>query len=270
MGPAKSMTTTHGDDRTRWIRRFHPAPEAETRLICFPHAGGSASYYFPVSRTLTPRIEVLAVQYPGRQDRRLEPSVDNIPDLAERTYAALAEEWIDRPFAFFGHSMGAILAFEVARLIQARDGRSPVHLFASGRRAPTRYREGRVHRYDDAALIAELTRNGGTDQRFLGDAEMRAAILPLVRSDYRAIETYRYVPGPPLACPITALVGDSDPQTTIDEASAWAEQCAEGFDLRVFPGGHFYLDAHREAVTDAVSAVVAVAVGGEFQRGGTS
>ncbi|MBD0323447.1 MAG: thioesterase [Aldersonia sp.] len=263
------MTTTPGDDLTRWIRRFHPVPHAETRLVCFPHAGGSASYYFPMSRALTPRIEVLAVQYPGRQDRRLEPFIESIPELAERTCAALAA-WTDRPFAFFGHSMGAILAFEVARLMEAGGARHPLHLFASGRRAPTRYRDGRVHRYDDASLIEELTRNGGTDRRFLDDAEMRAAILPLVRSDYRAIETYHCTQGPPLTCPITALVGDSDPQTTIDEASAWAEQCGEGFDLRVFPGGHFYLDAHREAVTDAVSAAMAVASGDSFQRGGTS
>jgi surfactin synthase thioesterase subunit len=257
-----------GDQREdRWIRRFHPSPDSPVRLICFPHAGGSASYYFTVSQTLTPDIEVLAVQYPGRQDRRLEPAVGDLGALAEAIYAAMRPR-TDRPFAFFGHSMGAILAFEVARLLRERDGVSPVHLFASGRRAPSCYREGTVHRYDDAALLAELLRNGGTDRRFLDDAEVRATILPVVRADYQAIEGYRFRPGPPLDCPVTALVGDRDQQTTRDEAAAWGEHGTGEFQLRVFPGGHFYLDNHRTAVIELISTTLTATAHFDSIRGG--
>jgi surfactin synthase thioesterase subunit len=245
-------------DHRRWIRIYHPGAEEGCRLVCFPHAGGSASYYFPFATALRDRVEVLAVQYPGRQDRRLEPLIDNIPELADRTAEALAE-WSDRPFAFFGHSMGAVLAFEVALRLgrQARPG--PVWFFASGRRAPSRDRADRrlLHRDPDAAVIAELRRLGGTDQRFLGDEELLASILPVARNDYRAIETYAWLPGgPKLTCPVTALVGEADPQTTLDEAGGWREHAAGEFDLRTFPGGHFYLDTHRTAVIDVVSAAL--------------
>jgi surfactin synthase thioesterase subunit len=253
--PTNGIIAT-ADQEASWIRRFHAIDGIGVRLLCFPHAGGSASYFFAVSRALAPRAEVLAVQYPGRQDRRLEPAIESVTELAERVYGALGA-WTDRPLAFFGHSMGAIMAFEVARLMQARDGTGPVHLFASGRRAPARYREGTVHQYNDQELLAELSRIGGTDQRFLRDPEMHATVLPVVRSDYRAIESYRYTAGSPLACPITALVGDADPQTTVDEANSWADHTAGGFRLRVFTGGHFYLDAHRAEVINLISATLA-------------
>jgi pyochelin biosynthetic protein PchC len=247
------------DEVNPWIRRFHPLPEGDVRLFCFPHAGGSASYYFPLSAMLQPGIETLAVQYPGRQERRLEKCIDNIPELADRLYEAMAS-WTGRPFAFFGHSMGATLAFEVARRFGQRTGAGPLWLFASGRRAPSRRYQGEpgepVHLRDDVGILAELRRAGGTDQRILADEELRAVILPMTRNDYKAIETYSYDPGPRLDCPITALVGDSDPQVTMDEAAAWSEHSAGGFDLRAFPGGHFYLEARRVDVAATISATL--------------
>jgi pyochelin biosynthesis protein PchC len=242
------------DDACRWIRRFAHSPRSDRRLICFPHAGGSASYYFPLAQALRSRFEVLAVQYPGRQDRRAETCVDTISELAERIAGAL-EPLTDVPFAFFGHSMGAIVAFEVARRLRWTPT-GPLRLFASGRRAPCRIRDERVHLRDDAGLAAQLRQAGGTDHRLLAEDEIMAAVLPATRADYKAIETYRYQPGPPLDCPITVLVGQSDPLATLDEVSAWASHTAAGFDLRVFPGGHFYLDAHRGAVTDIIDAAL--------------
>jgi surfactin synthase thioesterase subunit len=239
----------------RWIRRFHPCPESETRLICLPHAGGSASWYFPMSRALSPGIDVLAVQYPGRQDRRLEPPIDTIPELVNRTYEALIE-WIDRPFAFFGHSMGAVLAYELTRKLQADGERSPMMLFASGRRAPSCGRRSSVHLLDDERLLTELRRVGGTDERILGELDLRAEVLTVTRNDYRAVETYVHLPAPPMDCPITVLVGDSDPQVSVDEAAAWAEHSEGPFGMHVLPGGHFYVNDQWPRVTGIVAAAL--------------
>src|SRR5687767_15700848 len=106
------------NDDGLWIRQYHPAPGSPIRLVCLPHAGGSASFYFPVSRSLSPEVDVLAVQYPGRQDRRHEPMVADIPALSRLVADELAG-WLDKPLALFGHSMGASLAFEVAQIGRA-------------------------------------------------------------------------------------------------------------------------------------------------------
>ncbi|MEU5367125.1 alpha/beta fold hydrolase [Streptomyces sp. NPDC005925] len=237
-----------------WIRRFRPRPEAGVRLVCLPHAGGSASYYHPLAQSpaLLPGTEVLAVQYPGRQDRRREPLIDDVARLADLITGALAP-FDDRPLALFGHSMGAVLAYEVAQRLRDRTGQEPCRLFVSGRRAPSRFRRGTVHLLSDAELADELRRAGGTDPVFLDDEELRAEILPVVRNDYRAVELYRWTPSPPLTCPITALVGDRDPQAAPDDVEAWREHTEGPFDHKVFSGGHFYLNTHQRGVTDVIS-----------------
>ncbi|GHE14160.1 oleoyl-ACP hydrolase [Streptomyces alanosinicus] len=220
--------------------------------MCFPHAGGSASFYFPVARALQPGIDVLAIQYPGRQDRRHEPCIDSIHGLAD----ALVEElrdWFDRPVSFFGHSMGASLAYEVARRFEER-GQVLHELFVSGRRAPSTVRDERVHLLDDDGLIEDITRLSGTDTQVLGDPEILRMILPSIRADYRAAETYRHTPGPLLSCPLTALTGDDDAQVTLDEARAWADHSTGAFDLKVLPGGHFYLNSQAPAVLSTLKA----------------
>jgi pyochelin biosynthesis protein PchC len=245
-------------DHDLWVRRYRERTECEFRLVCFPHAGGAASYYFPFSEALAPRVEVLSIQYPGRQDRRFERAIDHLSELADRAFDAL-DGWTDRPFAFFGHSMGAIVGFEVARRCQQAGRDGPMRLFASGRGAPTQRLPDLVHLRDDAGLVGELRRTGATDPRLLADSELVAAILPAVRADYRAIETYEYAPGPPLNCPITVLVGDKDPKTPAAAAAAWAAHSRQQLDLHSFPGGHFYLEDHRVEVMDIVRAFFAAA-----------
>ncbi len=233
-------------DTSRWIRRFHPAPEAPARLVCFPHAGGSATFYFPVSRSMSPAVDVLAIQYPGRQDRRAEKCIDDIGGLADRVVAEL-RHLTDRPVALFGHSMGATLAFEVACRLEA-DGVAPLSLFASGRHAPSLHRDEAVHLRSDDGLVAELKTLSGTEAGVLGDEEMLRMILPAVRSDYKAAESYRCQPGRTLDCPIVAIVGDDDPKASIEETRAWAGHTTAQFELHVFSGGHFYLNSHAAAV----------------------
>ncbi|MFE1252082.1 thioesterase II family protein [Streptomyces sp. NPDC058735] len=232
-----------------WIRRFRPSPEAPERLVCFPHAGGSASFYVPVADALSPGVDVAAIQYPGRQDRRHEPGPASVAELADRVAEALTG-WDDRPLTFFGHSMGSLVAFEVARRME-RAGSGPVRLFASGRRAPSRTRDERVHTLDDDGVIAELRALAGTDAQVLQDEELLRMVLPAIRSDYRAVETYRCEPGAVVRCPVTVLTGDADPRTSLDEARAWSEHTLSGSEVRVFSGGHFFL-SERPAEVVAV------------------
>jgi len=222
------------------------------RLVCFPHAGGSASFYVPFARSLPADVDVLAVQYPGRQDRRADKPIEDILELADRIFEAL-RPWAGRPLAFFGHSMGAVVAYEVARRLEQETGTRLSALFASGRRAPSR-RPGEmaVHLRDDDGVIAELERLSGTDTALLDNEELLQMILPPIRSDYRALEKYVHRPGPKLTCPITVLVGDADPQITLDEARAWRDHTAGGFGMRVFPGGHFFLSSQQAQVSEVI------------------
>lgn len=229
-----------------WFRRYRPVRNAGVRLVCFPHAGGSAPFFLPVAAELGSRVDVVAVQPPGRQDRRGEPPIDDLARLADRIYEILRQQ-PEMPTSLFGHSMGAIVAFELARRLEA-DGRGPVHLFASGRRAPSSQRDEKIHLLDDAGILAEVRKLNGTASSLLGDDELMRAALPALRADYRAIETYRCAPDVTVQCPVTVLTGDSDPKTTLEEARAWSQHTAGPFDLQVFSGGHFFLTEHTDEI----------------------
>jgi surfactin synthase thioesterase subunit len=226
-------------DDDLWCRRYRPSRTAAARLVCLPHAGGSASFFLPVSSALSPAVDILAIQYPGRQDRRAEPPIDDMAVLADRIHDILRRQ-PEMPLTLFGHSMGAVLAFEVTRRLEA-SGAGPVRMFASGRRGPSTYRDESVHRRGDEGILAELRSMNGTASSVLGDEDMMRAALPALRADYRATETYSCAPEITVNCPISVLVGSDDPKTTLDEANVWAQHTTGSFDLQVFPGGHFFL-----------------------------
>jgi pyochelin biosynthesis protein PchC len=247
-------------DPSAWIRRFHPAPQAACGLLCLPHAGGSASYFFPASRALAPGIEVLPVQYPGRQERRFERRIEDLRELAGYVFDAV-RPFTGRPLGLFGHSMGATLAFEVA-LRMEREGIPPAVVFASGRRAPSVDKHEDVHTRPDSGLLEELRELSGTDAELLTDKEFIPVILNPLRSDYRAVESYRCPPGVSLSCPVVAMVGDDDPKAEVDDVALWSEHTTGPFELRVFPGGHFYLNDHAAEVTELIAARMPSAVCG--------
>ena len=236
-------------DDGRWIRGFGPASHSTVRLVCFPHAGASAGYFDTLSRELLPLVDVVAIQYPGRQDRRAEPRFQSLTEVAAEITEPL-RDWAGIPFAFFGHSMGATIAFEVARRLEA-DGVAPRALLVSGRRAPSCHRDETVHLRDDDGLIAEVRRLSGPDASGFDEAALRR-VLPRIRGDYRAVETYRYQPGPALATPIHVHVGDLDPKCSLDEARTWREHTSGHFAMTVYPGGHFYLDRHTRQLNESI------------------
>ena len=237
------------DDHRKWVRRYRSTPDAAVQLVCLPHAGGGASYYRPMATALLPSVEVLAVQYPGRQDRAGEPFVDDFAELVERAYAAVRPE-LDRPVALFGHSMGAVVAFEVARRMEA-DGIAPLALFASSKRPPGMADPELPHTATDGELIADIAALNGTEERLLDDLDIRELFLPVLRADLKALAGHR-PDGRPVACPVVALTGDNDDRVPVDDAAAWAEHTTDRFDLHVFAGGHFYLTDQWDGVAEVL------------------
>ncbi|MGW6495885.1 thioesterase II family protein [Nonomuraea angiospora] len=231
-----------------WLHRSHPSPHSDAQVICFPHAGGSAGFYHPLAAALAPSAELVAVQYPGRQERRHEPPVSDLRLLAGRIADVLGPG-DGRPRAFFGHSMGALVAFETALALGEH---GPVTLFVSGRRAPSRVRHDMLHLLDDHELVAHLKALNGSEAAVLDDAELRTMVLATIRADYRAIETYRFAGGAPVGCPIVALTGDADPLTSLAEAQAWEAHTSGGFELHVLSGGHFFVRDHNAAVAETI------------------
>lgn len=238
-----------------WLREFHTDRGPWGTLVMFPHAGGSASSYYAYSAALSPYARVLCVQYPGRQDRTGEPLIDDVRELARGVHAEIAE--LGGPVAFFGHSMGAAVAFETARLLPRTTGRGPVRLFASGREAPSRpaRRDAPpVHLMSDEELTAHLLRSSATDPRVADDPDLLRFLLPPLRGDHRAIETYRCPPGRRIACPVTVLVGDRDPLVPLENAAAWSQHTEADSELVTFPGGdHFYLMASQDRVVEVIT-----------------
>jgi pyochelin biosynthetic protein PchC len=244
-------------DRDLWIKTYHPATAGAVQLICFPHAGGSANYFYRLSELLAPNVAVSAVQYPGRQNRQNEPRIESIEEMAAAVAGALTGT-LQQPYAFFGHSMGAVVAYETARLLHRDAVPGPAHLIASGRRAPSRLRPSEnIHLRPDDGVINEIRKLGGTPDVLLDDPDFRELVLGPTRSDYRAIETYVSEPGFQLDCPVTVLIGDRDSHTTSDEAEAWAEHSAAACDVHVFPGGHFFVNEQRAGVADVIRDTLA-------------
>src|SRR6266536_929963 len=247
-----SMTVADTES-SAWIRRYHPSGVSRARLVCFPHAGGSASYYHPVSERFSPAVDVIALQYPGRQDRRHETCIKDIGVLADK----ITEQLLclsDKPTVLFVHSMGATLAFEVAWRLEHKGSYAHLRVIASGRSAPAIIRGEKVHLCDDAGIVAEIRLLNGSDSMLLDDEEIFRIALPAIRGDYQAIESYSCAPGRMLNCPITAITGDSDPRTTIAEAAAWRLHTTGHFRIKVFSGGHFYLSNHSSAVNAEIAA----------------
>ncbi|MGW3957639.1 thioesterase II family protein [Streptomyces sp. NPDC004752] len=238
-----------------WIRRWNEGAASRLTLICLPHAGGSAGFYRPWAALMPPEVELIGIQYPGREDRFDDPASAGMGELVTAVADAVLP-LLDRPYALFGHSMGSAVAWELAHELDRRGAPGPRRFFASGRAAPGTAVTGQLHRQDDDVLCAELGRLGGTSREVLDDPGLRSLVLTAVRHDYRIIETHRPEDRPPLACPIHVLTGSADPELgeerCRDRAGGWADLTAARTEVRVFPGDHFYLTPRRREVVAAV------------------
>ncbi len=208
------------------------------------------------------QVEVCAIQLPGRENRLREQPHTRLASLVEQLAEEL-EPYLDLPFALFGHSMGAWIAFTLARRLRQRHPRSPVHLFVSGRRAPQIPSLHRpIHALPDPEFIGELRRRyGGLPEAVLRDPELLELFLPVLRADLTLVETYTYTPEPPLACPISAFGGAEDPASGPAGLAAWQAQTTATFSMRLFPGGHFFVQTARTAVLAEIRAALAPALG---------
>ena len=250
------MNQTLSPVSSAWLRLHQRNPAAQLRLFCFPYAGGSASVYRHWT-DLPPEIEICPVQLPGRDERFREPAFTRADALCDALVVALAD-YLDTPFAVFGHSMGAIIAYEFTRRLHAR-GSMPRHLLVSGQRAPhIPLRRKQSFSLPDPAFKNRLLELDGTPVAVLQDAELMELLLPRLRSDFELSETYARARHAPLSCPIAAFGGAQDKEVSRSDLEAWREVTTTAFDLRIFPGGHFYLDREGPALRRFITACLRI------------
>lgn len=231
---------------TPWLAFCNPRPNPALRLFCFPHAGGGASFFRTWSKDLPPEVDVCPVQYPGRETRIREKPFTELEPLVEEASLALSP-YFDSPFCFLGHSMGALVAFELARHANRRHGTCPVHLIPCGYRAPQLpYQSALRHDLPREEFIRELRNLNGTPKEALDSPELVEFMLPLLRADCRICDLYEFVTDEPLPCSITAYGGTGDVDAEEGALLAWREQTRSNFELKMFPGGHFFPQASRQ------------------------
>ncbi|QSQ15448.1 thioesterase II family protein [Myxococcus landrumensis] len=229
-------------------------PAARLQLICFHHAGGGASMFRKWAEELPEEIAVSAVQLPGREFRLREPCFTRMEPLIHELVKRLTPRF-DLPFAFFGHSMGALVAFELARELRRRGEREPFYLGVSGRIAPQlRSRFRPAAELTDAQLIERVRELGGLPEQVAREPELLALVLPIIRADYAVIDNYTCTAEPPLSCAISAFWGRGDILATEEQVFAWKQHTHHQFTIRDFPGDHFFVNTVRQDVQRALRA----------------
>lgn len=227
---------------------MQPDSKAKFRLFCFPYAGGSSAIFRSWSRVIHRDIEVVPVVLPGREIRLREPSFTQLEPLVE----ALTREifaLLDRPFAFLGHSMGALISYELARRLRSERSLETDHLFISGRRAPQLpERDPEIHTLPDAEFVAEIQRLNGTPKEALEHAELMELLIPMLRADFSICRTYNFVPGPQLKCSITAIGGTHDDTATQAKLEGWCELTTGRCRVRMLEGDHFFINQKRDEI----------------------
>lgn len=242
-----------------WVIRPRKEPSGSRRLFCFPYAGVGASAYRSWVEEASPDLELNFVQYPGRENRIRERPFTRITVLAAAIADAISP-LVDRSYAFYGHSVGGKIAFEVVRELRRRETNLPSHLFVGACQAPQiAWSYPELHLLDEEAFIAEMQcRYGGVPTQILDDPELRALLIPTLRADVELLETYSYRPEPVLACDIAVFRGSKDSTVETDSLEAWAEQTNRSFRICGVDGGHFFLQTARREILRTMEGQLAV------------
>jgi medium-chain acyl-[acyl-carrier-protein] hydrolase len=236
-----------------WLARPRPNPEAALRLFCFPYAGGGAATFHNWPRELPLSVELCSVHLPGRGARLMEAPFTEMRVLVESLAGGLLPH-MDKPFAFFGHSLGAMIGFELARYLRRHHKTEPSCLFVSAAPAPQlREREKPIHNLPEPEFIRELGKLNGTPHEVLENEELMQLMLPTLRADFALSEKYSYRNEPPLDCPIAAYGGGRDHNVSREHLEAWREQSASTFSLNIIPGDHFFLHGSQTQLLDLLS-----------------
>jgi medium-chain acyl-[acyl-carrier-protein] hydrolase len=238
----------------RWLPVLRPVEEPDLRLFCFPYAGGSAVVFSSWPDSLPRTIDVRPVQLPGRGARLQEPAIARAADVVSALAPALLP-LLDRPFAFFCHSMGALLAFETTRWLRRHGMRPPRHLYVSGRRAPHVPDEDFPPAdASDAAIVSWLREMNGTPPEVLENEALMTLLLPSLRADIRICGTYAYEAEPSVPCPITVFGGVDDEESAPGYLEGWGQHATGGCTVLTFPGDHFFLHSAQASVLAALTA----------------
>jgi medium-chain acyl-[acyl-carrier-protein] hydrolase len=238
--PSRSSAVDNGRNMP-WVAHSQPRLSARMRLFCFPYAGGSAVIFRNWKNLFSSEIELCPVEIPGRGTRLLETPYTAIDPLIDALADGISH-LLDKPFAFFGHSMGAVICYELSRKLHREKKRQPVSLIVSARPAP-QIVDPEPQSYDlpEPDFIAHLQGLNGTSSEVLAHPKLLTLLLPTLRSDFQLVETYRYLPGPPLPCPITVIGGTNDKEISPDHLARWRELSSGAFQQYMLPGDHFFI-----------------------------
>lgn len=239
---------TFSEKNNAWFTCLRTNPQARIRLFCFPYSGSGASIFFNWADGLPTTVEVWTAQLPGRGSRLSEPAFTELTSLVH-TMAPRLLPFLDRPFGLFGHSMGALVGFELARHLRQTGGPKPIHLFLSGRSAPQLPpEEAPIYNLPETAFVEKLRQMNGMAPEILASTELMQLLLPILRADFSVCETYLYRPEPPVDCSISAYGGVQDHDVSTDRLERWREQTIAAFSLHMFPGNHFFINTARQLV----------------------
>ena len=231
-----------------WFLPHFPKPDAALRLFCFPFAGGGASTFFHWPKYLPPTIEVWPLQLPGRETRLKEGLLTNLDAIIEALIPAMIAH-LDKPFSLFGHSMGALIVFELTRELRRRNLQLPLKIFVAGKRAPHLNNTNPVIRHlPNDELKSELKSSYGSPTLMKAEDadQLMELMLPVIRADLEVLDTYNYTSEPPLEIPVCALGGIDDWAADPNDIRAWGKHTISNFNFYILPGDHFFLNASRE------------------------
>lgn len=238
-----------------WIVFPKPKQQTNIRLFCFPYAGGGASAFRPWQEHLPNNIELAIIQLPGREARFSEPLLSDI-QVVITTLVKSITPYLVKPFIFFGHSLGAKLAYGLAQQLQKKELRTPEHLIVSADNAPFVPSSNPLHGLDDEVFIKRLSEYNGLPDHCLENHELMSLLLPRLRADIALSETVLPNGTQPLDCPITAIGGLSDPHITMNDLSVWQVNTQKEFVCKMFPGDHFFIDTERKKILALISQIV--------------